>query len=200
MCCTHLPGDSAMACRARVLVVQQSTGNAAKAGIQAGDTIIYTSSFFGDELWPADKLGFANSAINACPSPVAFVYIKVRPLDQTFLLLHAAGAAALVGEPTCTAVRVLLRHLPAWDHLQGSPPSRVALMRALAAAQGENTEVNVKRLPKKPTPPRFGRKLTAQQRERATHICLDCGYIYCDQCDPPSHARCQKYIMTPKQF
>lgn len=69
-----------------MLVVQQSTGNAAKAGIQAGDTIIYTSSFFGDELWPADKLGFANSAINACPSPVAFVYIKVCPLVETFLL------------------------------------------------------------------------------------------------------------------
>ena len=56
--------------------------------------------------------------------------------------------------------------------------------------QGENKEVNVKRLPKKPTPPRFGRKLTAQQRERATHICLDCGYIYCDQCAPTSRARC----------
>ncbi|KAK9822200.1 hypothetical protein WJX81_003055 [Elliptochloris bilobata] len=104
------------------LLVKSASGNAAKAGISAGDTIIYTSSFFGDELWPADKLGFANSAINACPSPVAFVYVK-----------------------------------------------------------GENTEVNVKRLPKKPTPPRFGRKLTSAQRERATHICLDCGYIYCDQ-------------------
>jgi len=51
-------------------------------------------------------------------------------------------------------------------------------------AQGENTEVNVKRLPNKPTPPRFGRKLTSAQRDRATHICLDCGYIYCDQCAP----------------
>jgi hypothetical protein len=48
--------------------------------------------------------------------------------------------------------------------------------------KGENNEVNVKRLPKKPTPPRFGRKLTAAQRERATHICVDCGYIYCDSC------------------
>ena len=25
-------------------------------GIQAGDTVIYTSSFFGDELWPSDQL------------------------------------------------------------------------------------------------------------------------------------------------
>lgn len=33
------------------LKVKSSSGNAAKAGIQAGDTVIYTSSFFGDELW-----------------------------------------------------------------------------------------------------------------------------------------------------
>jgi rubredoxin len=38
----------------------------------------------------------------------------------------------------------------------------------------------VKRLPKKPAPARFGRKLTPSQKERATHICVDCGYIYCD--------------------
>lgn len=38
------------------LVVKSSSGNAAKAGIAAGDTVIYASSFFGDELWPADKL------------------------------------------------------------------------------------------------------------------------------------------------
>jgi hypothetical protein len=44
--------------------------------------------------------------------------------------------------------------------------------------KGENTSINVKRLPKKPAPKRFGRKLTAAQRELATHICVDCGYIY----------------------
>jgi hypothetical protein len=68
------------------LKVKSASGNAAKAGIQAGDTgmcrnleeymyelvliyvndiivsamreftVIYSSSFFGDELWPADKL------------------------------------------------------------------------------------------------------------------------------------------------
>ena len=32
-------------------------GNAAKAGIKNGDTILYTSSWFGDELWPAGVLG-----------------------------------------------------------------------------------------------------------------------------------------------
>ena len=79
------------------------------------------------------------------------------------------------------AMESVLGRSAVWTSFQG----------ALAAAQGENTEVNVKRLPKKPTPPRFGRKLTAQQRERATHICLDCGYIYCDQCALPSHVGCQ---------
>ncbi len=59
--------------------------------------------------------------------------------------------------------------------------------------------VNVKRLNKKPAPARFGRKLTASQKEFATHICIDCGYIYagkvpfeelggsyvCPQCNAP---------------
>jgi hypothetical protein len=37
--------------------------------------------------------------------------------------------------------------------------------------KGENTSVNVKRLPKKSAPARFGRKLTAKQMELASHIC-----------------------------
>ncbi len=44
--------------------------------------------------------------------------------------------------------------------------------------KGENNDVMVKRLPKKPAPKRFGRKLTAAQKELATHICVDCGWIY----------------------
>ena len=47
--------------------------------------------------------------------------------------------------------------------------------------KGENTSVDVKRLPKKPAPARFGRKLTVSQKARATHLCIDCGYIYCDE-------------------
>ncbi|XP_076923225.1 uncharacterized protein LOC143585292 [Bidens hawaiensis] len=92
-------------------------GNAAKAGLKVGDQVIYTSSFFGDELWPADKLGFTKTAIQAVPDSVYFVVSR--------------GA-----------------------------------------------DVDVKRLPKRPAPPRFGRKLTDAQKARATHICLDCGYIY----------------------
>ena len=38
---------------ARLFTVQFVTpgSNAAKAGLKNGDTVIYTSSFFGDELW-----------------------------------------------------------------------------------------------------------------------------------------------------
>ncbi|KAM1613817.1 hypothetical protein ACFX15_002196 [Malus domestica] len=48
-------------------------GNAAKAGLKAGDQVLYTSSVFGDEVWPADKLGFTKTAINAKPDSVYFV-------------------------------------------------------------------------------------------------------------------------------
>merc|ERR1712066_344893 len=104
------------------LDVVGSTGNAAKAGIKSGDTVIYTSSFFGDELWPSDKLGFTQSALEACPSPAVIVYVK-----------------------------------------------------------GTNDSINVKNLSPKPAPRRFGRKLTTEQKSLATHICIDCGWIYCEK-------------------
>ncbi|KAK2425809.1 rubredoxin family protein [Trifolium repens] len=121
-----------------VITAVEGGGNAAKAGLKSGDQVLYTSSFFGDELWPADKLGFTKTAIQAKPDSVYFVVSR--------------GA-----------------------------------------------EVDVKRLPKRPAPPRFGRKLTETQKARATHICLDCGYIYflpksfdeqpdtysCPQCQAP---------------
>merc|ERR1719277_2743761 len=97
------------------LDVAASTGNAAKAGIKSGDTVIYTSSFFGDELWPSDKLGFTQSALEACPSPAVIVYVK-----------------------------------------------------------GSNSSINVRNLGIKPAPRRFGRKLTTEQKENASHICVDC--------------------------
>ncbi|CAA3015194.1 electron transporter [Olea europaea subsp. europaea] len=100
-----------------VIAGVENGGNAAKAGLKVGDQVLYTSSFFGDELWPADKLGFTKTAIQAKPDSVYFVVSR--------------GA-----------------------------------------------EVDVKRLPKRPAPPRFGRKLTESQKARATHICIDCGFIY----------------------
>ncbi|KAI8109368.1 hypothetical protein M9434_000652 [Picochlorum sp. BPE23] len=126
------------------LKVKSASGNAAKAGIQAGDTVIYTSSFFGDELWPSDKLGFTRSAIQAAPSPVTFVVVK-----------------------------------------------------------GDNTSVDVKRLPKKPAPARFGRRLSAAQKARATHLCIDCGYIYCDETpfnELPGDYRCPQCNAPKRRF
>ncbi|KAK4351065.1 hypothetical protein RND71_030378 [Anisodus tanguticus] len=103
-----------------VITGVEGGGNAARAGLKVGDQVVYTSSFFGDELWPADKLGFTKTAIQAKPDSVYFV-----------------------------------------------------------VSRGVN--VDVKRLPKRPAPPQFGRKLTDAQKasiDPATHICLDCGYIY----------------------
>lgn len=67
---------------------QGVSGNAANSGISVGDTVIYTSSFFGDELWPADKLGFTRSAIGACPSPVCFVYVSLPPPHPPSLAVY----------------------------------------------------------------------------------------------------------------
>jgi hypothetical protein len=38
--------------------------------------------------------------------------------------------------------------------------------------------IDVKRLPKRLSPPRFGKKLSEAQKERASHICVDCRYVY----------------------
>ncbi|CAK7333705.1 unnamed protein product [Dovyalis caffra] len=134
-----------------VIAAVERGGNAAKSGLKAGDQVLYTSSFFGDELWPADKLGFTKTAIQAKPDSVYFVVSR--------------GA-----------------------------------------------EVDVKRLPKRPAPPRFGRKLTEAQKARATHICLDCGFIYtlqkpfeeqpdayvCPQCSAPKKRFARYDVNTGK--
>ncbi|KAK6926129.1 hypothetical protein RJ641_007848 [Dillenia turbinata] len=104
-----------------VITAVDGGGNAARAGLKAGDQVLYTSSFFGDELWPADKLGFTKTAVQAKPDSVYFVVSR--------------GA-----------------------------------------------EVNVKRLPKRPAPPRFGRKLTESQKAR--EAALPDTYV-CPQCQAP---------------
>jgi len=50
--------EPGIACNLLVIALQSVSGNAAKSGLKAGDTIIYASSWFGDELWPTDKLSF----------------------------------------------------------------------------------------------------------------------------------------------
>eukprot|EP00850_Spirogloea_muscicola_P022035 SM000273S10245 [mRNA] locus=s273:65016:69533:- [translate_table: standard] len=54
----------------------QGGSNGAKAGLKAGDQIVYCSSFFGDELWPADRLGFLRTCINARPDFVTLVVAR----------------------------------------------------------------------------------------------------------------------------
>nr|AGT15938.1 transporter [Saccharum hybrid cultivar R570] len=65
-----------------VITSVESGGNAARAGLKAGDQVLYTSSFFGDELWPADKLGFTKTAIQAKPDSVYFVVSRGAEVDE----------------------------------------------------------------------------------------------------------------------
>ncbi|GAB5362312.1 hypothetical protein AAMO2058_000786200 [Amorphochlora amoebiformis] len=123
------------------LVVKSATGNSAKAGIKSGETVIYTSSFFGDELWPSDKLSFTNSALKAAPSPVTIIT--------------------------------------------------------------SDSPVDVKRLVARPAPKRFGKRLSSAQKELATHLCLDCGYIYCDPtpfAELPNDYVCPQCASSKKRF
>ncbi|KAH7538383.1 hypothetical protein FEM48_Zijuj03G0193700 [Ziziphus jujuba var. spinosa] len=64
-----------------IITAVDGGGNAAKAGLKAGDQVLYTSSFFGDELWPADKLGFTKTAIQAKPDSVYFVVSRGADVD-----------------------------------------------------------------------------------------------------------------------
>lgn len=125
-----------------VITGVENGGNAAKAGLKVGDQVLYTSSFFGDELWPADKLGFTKTAIQAKPDSVYFVVSR-------------------------------------------------------------GVEVDVKKLTKRPAPPRFGRRLSETQKARATHICLDCGYIYTLQKpfeEQPEEYTCPQCRAPKKRF
>ncbi|MBA0761128.1 hypothetical protein Gotri_023814 [Gossypium trilobum] len=70
-----------------VITAVDGGGNAAKAGLKAGDQVLYTSSFFGDELWPADKLGFTKTAIQAKPDSVYFVVSRILQARATHICL-----------------------------------------------------------------------------------------------------------------
>jgi len=114
-------------------------GNASKAGLKSGQQVLYTSSFFGDELWRAEKLDFVKTTINAKANSVDFVV---------------------------------------------STSNQPVNPKSLAAKRRAEAEI--------------GRKLSAKQMELATHICVDCGFIYaqatpfeslpqyiCPQCQAP---------------
>ncbi|KAG6438381.1 hypothetical protein SASPL_103322 [Salvia splendens] len=80
-----------------VITAVENGGNAARAGLKAGDQVLYTSSFFGDELWPADKLGFTKTAIQAKPDSVYFV------VNRLVLLTFASIAPDEYACPQCRA-------------------------------------------------------------------------------------------------
>ena len=71
--------------------MQGLSGNAAKSGIKVGDTVVYASSFFGEELWPADSVTFVNTALNRAPSPVYIQYVR---LPRTRVLSHRSALFA----------------------------------------------------------------------------------------------------------
>ena len=70
--------------------LQSVGGNSAKSGLKPGDTVIYTSSWFGDELWPADNPAFVNTALARAPSPVFIEYVKGDNKD--IKVRHACSA------------------------------------------------------------------------------------------------------------
>ena len=70
----HLPSDDPAP-------LQDVSGNGSKAGIEKGDTIIYTSSFFGDELWPSDSINFTRTALAKAPSPVCIVFVSTHSVS-----------------------------------------------------------------------------------------------------------------------
>ena len=64
--------------------------------------------------------------------------------------------------------------------------------------------INVKRLPKKPAPARFGKKqLTSGQLALASHVCVDCGWVYCES-EPfeetASNYRCPECNAPKRRF
>lgn len=93
---------------------------------------------------------------------------QLQLLAGFFSLVARHGSTPSSSSASASLARAAIVHpaAPSWSRLQ---------------VKGDNETVNVKRLPKKPAPPRFGCKLTARQLELATHICVDCGYIYCDE-------------------
>ncbi|XP_022751570.1 uncharacterized protein LOC111300191, partial [Durio zibethinus] len=65
-----------------VITAVDGSGNAAQAGLKAGDQVLYTSSFFGDKLWPSDMLGFTKTAIRSKPDSVYFIVSRFPFLSK----------------------------------------------------------------------------------------------------------------------
>lgn len=171
--------------------------------------MLYTSSFFGDELWPADKLGFTKTAIQAKPDSVYFVvnrYInlphliffanffqkkKTNKIIETLCNFWSPRRVSLgLGENTigflirlyyykstlwyltinpfnllfsiwqCKVTACFSWKITSWKLVW--PQCNVSFFWNQTFCRG--AEVDVKRLPKRPAPPRFGRALTEAQK------------------------------------
>lgn len=117
-------------------------GNAAKAGLKSGDQLLYTSSFFGDEMWPCDSLNFTKTTINQ------------NSRDYMDFIINRGEAITV-------------------------PKNKM------------------------PAPPRFGKALSKSQQALATHICLDCGFVYCKKTpfdELPSDFPCPQCSAPKKRF
>lgn len=165
-------------------------GNAAKAGLKAGDQVLYTSSFFGDELWPADKLGFTKTAIQAKPDSVYFVVsrqVTPRGLSTVFY---------------CSFWYCSFSHWHIW--LFRNCLTLVSVLWQRCGSRCKAADEKASSSSVRPDPDRSSEgeiatnlQITCEQiripfflvsscdfvsaaffQARATHICLDCGYIY----------------------
>ncbi|KAL2349410.1 hypothetical protein Fmac_003410 [Flemingia macrophylla] len=155
-----------------VITAVDGGGNAAKAGLKTGDQVLYTSSFFGDELWPADKLGFTKTAIQAKPDSVYFVVNRFSVLLSTFVSF-------------CYPLKIASQYMV---QLSDQHPTHQSIARGTTFSESRENEA------------------------RATHICLDCGYIYtlqkpfdeqpdtygCPQCQAPKKRFARYDVNTGK--
>lgn len=97
--------------------LQGLAANAAKSGLKVGDTIIYTSSFFGEELWPADSPSFVQTALARAPSPVYIKYVRHRLSLQscanyTAAITDLTASLYRLSERTTTTTSSACRRLP----------------------------------------------------------------------------------------
>jgi hypothetical protein len=128
--------------------------------------VLYTSSFFGDELWPADKLGFTKTAIQAKPDSVYFVVSRCAPVlpPLTVSMVNFFRDLKLAILLSLNSRKLLIFWKMEWVSIDPHIFTQIVIL--YDDNRGGGT-VDVKRLPKRPAPPRFGRKLSDSQKVRS---------------------------------
>lgn len=113
----------------------------------------------------------------AAPSQQCYPLLSCPPPPH--ILLSPCSALGHWSRTPAAAPELIRPYAPCLPpDLASFPPSPPG--SAFEVVKGANERINVKRLPKKPAPARFGRKLTARQQELASHICVDCGWVYAE--------------------